>query len=304
MQRLFTKAFGAARLEYIMTSDKFETNYHKPGGTACGALYQMVHRVVDVRWDEPGCGIWSYLTHASKKGKKLAIVSAYIVCKQTNPGDLTSSKQQIGIMYEYEELRPYLLDPYKQTLIDLQYSVEELKVNGHNVLIMMDANQAEEQTFQPQNHSTKLVTKKGFRVGGSIDGSLKSFMRNCGLIDFLWKMHEGVVPNNHARGSMQIEFPLATVGVAEHVLGVGMLNRSVLQSEHSGLFVDLLIEGIFGQNPDKLVPHKVRNLKLDYPRISNKYRKILHKQFECHNTYRRVKKISERGKEASWNLED
>jgi hypothetical protein len=35
-----------------------------------------------------------------------------------------------------------------------------------------------------------------------------------------------------------------------------------------------------------------------------KYRKILHKQFECHNIYGRVKNISERGKEASWNLED
>jgi hypothetical protein len=36
MQKLFTKSFGAARLEYSTTSEKFETTYHKPGGTACG----------------------------------------------------------------------------------------------------------------------------------------------------------------------------------------------------------------------------------------------------------------------------
>jgi hypothetical protein len=32
--------------------------------------------------------------------------------------------------------------------------------------------------------------------------------------------------------------------------------------------------------------------------------KSLHKQFECHNIYRRVNRISKKGKDASWNLED
>jgi hypothetical protein len=99
-------------------------------------------------------------------------------------------------------------------------------------------------------------------------------------------MHEGVVPNTHARGSVQIDFPMITSGLAEHLLDVGLLNRSVLQSDHSGMFVDLRIEVIFGQHPDKLAPHKFCNLKLNDPIISYKYRKILHKQFEHHNVYR------------------
>jgi hypothetical protein len=181
--KIFTKAFGAARLEYSTISDKFETTYHKPGGNACEALGQMVYRVVDVGRDETGCGRRSYLAYAAKEGKKVAIVSAYRVYKQTNPGDLTSSKQQLGIMYEDEDMRPYLLDPHKQTLIASQYFMEELKVNGHDVLIPMDTYQAYKQTFQPQTHNTKLVTKKGFHVDRSIDGSLKNFMQNCGLIN-------------------------------------------------------------------------------------------------------------------------
>jgi predicted AAA+ superfamily ATPase len=75
----------------------------------------------------------------------MIIIYAYRVCKQTNPGDLTESKQQYRIMYEYEELQPYLVDPHKQKLIDLQYHVEKLKADVHEVLIFMDANQAEEQ---------------------------------------------------------------------------------------------------------------------------------------------------------------
>jgi hypothetical protein len=152
IQKLFTKSFGAARMEYSTTSDTFETVYHKPGGTICGALGQMVHRVVDSGRDDTGCGRWSYLAYAAKEGKKVAIVSAYRVYKQINPGALTSSKQRLGIMYEDEELRHYLVDPHKQTLIYLQDFIEKLKANGHEVLILMDANQAKEQTYQPQAH--------------------------------------------------------------------------------------------------------------------------------------------------------
>jgi hypothetical protein len=102
MRKLFTKAFGAARLEYSTTSDKFETTYHKPGGTICGAFEQIVYRVVDSGRDDTGCGRCSYLTYVTKEGKEVVIVSAYRVCKEKNLGDLTSSKQQLGIMYEDE----------------------------------------------------------------------------------------------------------------------------------------------------------------------------------------------------------
>jgi hypothetical protein len=74
----------------------------------------------------PGCN-WAWymvLSHVRCKrrqeGKKLAIVYAYRVCKQRNPGELTLFKQQLGIIYEDEELCPYLLEPHKQTLVDLQ----------------------------------------------------------------------------------------------------------------------------------------------------------------------------------------
>jgi hypothetical protein len=168
----------------------------------------------------------------------------------------------------------------------------------------MDANQVKKQTYQQQTHNIKLVMKKGFHVDETIDGSLQRFMRNCVLVNILRQIHEGVVHNTHARGSVQIDFPLLTSGMAEHVIDVGLLNRSFLQSDHSGVFVDLSIEGIFGQHQDKLAPHKFCNLKLDDPRISDKYRKILHKQFEHHNVYRQVKNISLRGKDYTWNLED
>jgi hypothetical protein len=54
--------------------------------------------------------------------------------------------------------------------------VEKLKVNGHEVLILIDANQAEEHTYQPQLHKKKLFTKKDFHGDGTIDGYLQGVM--------------------------------------------------------------------------------------------------------------------------------
>jgi phosphoribosyl-ATP pyrophosphohydrolase len=41
---------------------------------------------------------------------------------------------------------------------------------------------------------------------------------------------------------------------------------------------------------------------LDDPRVSAAYQKILHKQSEHHNVYRRVKKLQEEANETNWNI--
>jgi hypothetical protein len=113
------KAFGAARVDYITTKDKFETSPFKPGGTASAALGKMVHRVVKTDRDDTGCGSWSYITFNGKENKHITVINAYRVCSQRDSGDTTASRQQQCIQYADEQLRPYVLDPHKQTLIDL-----------------------------------------------------------------------------------------------------------------------------------------------------------------------------------------
>jgi hypothetical protein len=154
---------------------------------------------------------------------------------------------------------------------------------------MIDANQDEDQQYCDQGNTTQYVTSKHFHIDGSIDGSLSSFMVNCGLRNALHEFHGGVVHNIHMRGSKQIEFVLTTGGLTDRIEAIGLLDCSVLSSYHCALSIDLCIEKIFGPSPEKLAQPQYHNLKLDDPRISEEYRKILHKQFECHNTYLRVK---------------
>jgi hypothetical protein len=82
------------------------------------------------------------------------------------------------------------------------------------------------------------------------------------------------------------------------------LDDSILKSDHRAIFLDLDLLLLFDTSLERLERPQFRNMKLDDPRISDSYRKLLHKQFECHNIYERVRKISEHGKADDWSNED
>jgi hypothetical protein len=128
-------------------------------------------------------------------------------------------------------------------------------------------------------------------------------MSNCGLDNAITLMHDGVFPNTHMRGSSKIDFPLTSVGLREYIEKVGLLDNSVLKSDHCGMFLDLNAS-FFGKRPEKVIPHQFRTLKFDDPRLSDAYRRILHKQFEEQNVFCRVKAIGGRGKSIDWTLTD
>jgi hypothetical protein len=233
-KKLLVKAFGAARVDYSTTKDKFETSPFKPGGTASAALGKMVHRMVKTGRDDTGCGRCSYITFNGKDNNHITVINAYIVYSQRDPGNKTASKQQQCIKYADDELRPYDLDPHKQTLIDLQYFVQELQQEGEDVILFLDENQDEHQTYRSQENNECFKTKSGFHVDGSIDGSICTFMVNCGLTNALTDVHSEQVPNTHIRGSKKIDFALLTDGIRPYIKAIGVLDESILKSSILG----------------------------------------------------------------------
>jgi hypothetical protein len=89
-----------------------------------------------------------------------------------------------------------MMNPHNQTMIDIQYFVQDLQEKIHEIIVMIDANQPEGQHYQSQLHNENFRTAHGFHVDGSIDGSIQTFMSKCGLDDAITLMHDGVVPNN------------------------------------------------------------------------------------------------------------
>jgi hypothetical protein len=117
-------------------------------------------------------------------------------------------------------------------------------------------------------------------------------------------VHSEQVPNTHVRGSKQIYFALVTDGIRPCIKSISLLDESTLNSNHRAIFLDLDIILLLVAPSEILKRPQFRDLKLDNPRLFDSYRKLLHKQFECHNIYERVKKISERGKADDWSHED
>jgi hypothetical protein len=267
-QKLLVKAFGASRVDHSTTKDKFETSPFKPGGTASAALRKMVHGVVKTSRDDTGCGRWSYITFNGKENNHITVINTYRVCSQRNPGDTTASRHQHCVQYADEELRPYVLDPHKQTLIDLQYFVQELQQGEDEVIIFLDANQEEYQSYRPQYHNACFKTKGRSQVIGTIDGSLRSFMAKYGLTNALNDVHSEQVHNTHVRGSKKIDFALVTDGIRTCIKAVSLLDESILKSDHRAIFLDLDLFILFGVSLERLERPQFRYLKLDDPRIS------------------------------------
>jgi hypothetical protein len=198
------------------------------------------------------------------------------------------------------------IDPHRQTLVDLEYFVTNLRNIEHDVAIFIDANQNDKRCYRPQGYNKQFESYGGFNIDGRIDGSLKTFTENKGLVNALKNKHgSGNVPPTREPGSKVIDYVLVSEGLIPHITSIGILSQdAVFASNHRSFFMDLDAVSYFGHELDDMPAKQLRQLQLDDPRIANEYRQQLHRLFTGHNVYRRVSLIMERSKTGDWIIED
>jgi hypothetical protein len=209
---------------------------------------------VDAGINATGCGRWSYITYGGKCGKRLTYITVYRVCDQTDPGDTTAWKRQYNIQYEEKSARIGNIDPHKQTLVDLEYFVTNLRNTVHDVAIFIDANQNANLCYRPQGHDKQFESDGSLNIDGRIDGSLKTFIENTGLINALNNKHgSGNVPPTREPGSKVIDYVLVSEGLIPHITSIGMLSQdTVFASDHGSFFMDLDAVSYFGHELDAM----------------------------------------------------
>jgi hypothetical protein len=135
-------------------------------------------------------------------------------------------------------------------MIDLEYFTEELKTNGFEVVVLIDANKTIDHRVRSQNHDHKYKSDKGFHIDGSIDGSIATYTQNCGLSNILSEHYAesgADIPNTHLRRSEQIDFVLTTAGIAPFIQSIGLLDFDVIfRADHRTFFTDIDMDGFFG----------------------------------------------------------
>jgi hypothetical protein len=191
-------------------------------------------------------------------------------------------------------------------MIDLEYFTEELRTDGFEVAMFIDANETLDHRFCSQNRDYKYKSDKGFHIDGSIDGSISTHTHNCGPSNILSERHaeSGTdIPNTHLRGSKQINFVLTTAGIAPFIQAIGLLDFDVVfRTDHRTFFIGIDMDGFFGSATETLPAQRLRQLQLSDPRVATEYRKALHQQFIHHSVFRRIKEQSESSKSGEWTI--
>jgi hypothetical protein len=292
--KLLRKTFGSTRIVYSTSDERLEKSHYKPGGTATSALGHWASRILRSGKDMTGRGRWSDIC-LGKNDKKFAIATVYCVGHNRNTGDATAFQHQYRTQYADETARVEI-NPHKQTMIGLEYFTEELKADGFEVVVFIDANKPIDHRVRAQNHDHKYKLDKVFHIDGSIDGSISTYIQNCGLSNILSECHAesgADIPNTHLRGSKQIDFVLATPGIALFIQFIGLLDFDVIfQTEHRTFFIDIDMEGFFGSATETLPAQRLRQLQLEDPRVATQYRRILHQQLVHHIVFRQIKEQS------------
>jgi hypothetical protein len=231
-----------------------EESHYKPGGTVTAALGHWASRVLRSGKNTTGCGRWSYIC-LGKNDKKFAIVTVYRGGHNHNAGDATAFQQQYRTQYADKTARVEI-NPHKRTMVDLEYFSEELKTDGFEVAVFIDANETLDHRFCSQNHDHKYKSDKGFHIDSSIDGSIATYTHKCGLSNTLSERHAETgtdIPNTHLRGSKQIDFVLTTSGIAPFIRAIGLLDFDVVfRTDHRTFFIDIDIDGFFGSATETL----------------------------------------------------
>jgi hypothetical protein len=134
---------------------------------------------------------------------------------------------------------------------------------------VIDRNKVEDRNARPQPCSQKFRSTSGFNIDGTLDGSLKTFKANCGLINEAASKHTGqMVPHTHNRGSKQIYSVLVTPVISQFILAIGLLDyNAVLNLDHRAFFFDIDADGFFSTSVEALAAQRFRNLQLEDPRI-------------------------------------
>jgi hypothetical protein len=185
-------------------------------------------------------------------------------------------------------------------MIDLENFTEELKTDGFEAAVFIDANETIDHQFSSQTHDHTYKSDKGFHIDGSIDDSIATYTHNCGMSNILSERHvESVtdISNTHLRGSKQIYFVLTTASIATFILSIGIIDFDIIvRTDHRTFFIDIDMDRFFGSATETLTAQRLRQLQLEDPRVTTLYRKVLHQQLIHHSVFRRIKEQSESSK--------
>jgi exonuclease III len=162
------------------------TQDHQPGGTAVSVMNKWATRFLDKGSDD--LGRWSWITIAGQGTTKITFVSAYRVCDGAIEAPITARTVRAQQEWMYADRGYASVNLRQQFVIDLIAQLNIWKGKGHDLVVMMDANEP----AGPGSATDRLIYA-------------------CGLTDAHIRDTEAIdPPPTHSRGSCKIDFVLVS----------------------------------------------------------------------------------------------
>ena len=257
------------------------TQDHQPGGTAVSVMNKWATRFLDKGSDD--LGRWSWITIAGRGTTKITFLSAYRVCDGAIEAPITARTVRAQQEWMYADRGYATVNLRQQFVSDLSSQLNLWKAAGHDLVVMMDAN-------EPAG------------PGSAIDRLIYA----CGLTDAHTRDTEAIdPPPTHSRGSCKIDFVLVSSRLVPAITA-----RTILPlydgylSDHRALLVDFDSKILFSGPTSEVIAPIGRQLTSTNPKAVHRYLTAMLRQFEKHDVQGKVAKLRERSDSGTWTQAD
>lgn len=218
MEQICQLHFDQNRLVLASSNTKTTTAY-KPGGTAIVACGAITTRIKSHNRDR--MGRWTSMCIQLSSAKKLRIISAYQVCRQSRPGTNTASSQQVAqlILEQARGSDNHRQNPRQAFINDLSNFIRQVQADNEEILLAGDFN---DDISSPQSGMKQLAT-------------------TCGLVDlFGTRLGTTDSPPTYQRGNKRLDYILMSPSLISAVKAAGYDPYGYrIPSDHRAMYVDL-----------------------------------------------------------------
>ena len=228
---------------------------YQPGGTATIVVDDMAQRFHSAGQDTKELGRWSWVKVTGKQNCVTRFVTVYCP-KITGKGMNTVYEQQLEFLKT---------DPTAKFWEDLAQSIVGWQNDGNQLVLMGDWNEA------------------------IVNGNLTEWMSTFGLSEAVTGIHGSNPPPTFHRGTDAIDGIFVSDSVK--VKRAGYLAFGEIPGDHRGIWIDVPHKSILGYKMADIPKASSRRLKLDDPRIVQRYLDILDGYLAAHKVYSRLRRL-------------
>ena len=218
------KFFNYSRLSTSTSAVRFDRIY-KPGGVASLITNEWTGRIIRSEPDASGLGRWTTTLLNGKRHRKIALISAYQVCKTSihSCGITTSYCQQWHLIRSQGDELP---DPRRRFWDDLTQYIQTLQTENFQIILVGDFN-----TPKSENSHNPI----------------NALLSTCHLSDAIEQFHDYTNQTSYSRGASIIDFCFVSTDLVPCIKACGYLPfHFFCLSDHRCLYVDFDSAALFG----------------------------------------------------------